>query len=190
MTMPKRTFWVAALAIGTLPTTGCASARDVAMREIVSRPPNEIVFRYELSSPVKWVETAARPSADETQLDYLEIKFGNGKSANVPANILKCFRHPRAREAFLLIQEIDSRFPKGSDSWWLSLNIPYGPDSYSVTGSGSATMRSEHVYPYVEFQFQNWRLERIVLQKAPEEMHAIALPLSNCPADMSSSTQP
>jgi hypothetical protein len=148
----------------------------VVIREITTRAPNEVSLFYRFSGPLRSLRLDLTYKEGAKVLETLEIKLGNGISLSVPPSVLQCFPNPQGQDAFVLFQEPDKHYPRLNDHWWMSVALPYGRPS------GPSESQTEAGFPYVEFQFMNWKLSRIQIQRSSHEARAILFPSDACPA--------
>jgi hypothetical protein len=170
--------FVLLLLMGNLAEVNAAAVdAAVVMREITTRAPNEVSQYYQFSGPLRSLELDLTYKEGAKVLDALEVKLGNGISLLVPPSVLQCFVSPHAQDAFVLFQEPDKDYPRLNDHWWMSVALPYGELSGSPDG------QTETGFPYVEFQFTDWKLSRVQIQRSSHESRVIQFPSGACPVD-------
>jgi hypothetical protein len=170
-----------ALLIPSLADGTQTGSNPVVMREIVLAAPEEMNFSYAFPGPLKSAQVIFDYRPDSESMHSIRIKFGNGKQLELPSSVVGCFAHPNVENSFLLVQQTDAKYPTMDDTWWASVNVPYG-EIIQPKADDPNPIVARHIYPYVGIQLLNWKLSSIVLQKSSHESRRVDFS-KGCPRD-------
>ena len=154
---------------------------EIIMYEVTWKPYNSSSFVVDVGGFVGDIQVSLTRDNDAKNLSGLQIKYGDIGAVVLEREALDCIPNPSIEIPMFFYTEPGDR-DKIPDDWFNSVQIQfYIEETDSESGDSSI---AAPLYPYIEFEFSGFKLNRIKVRKSPTQVRFVKDIAGQCPRNL------